>query len=144
MKIREVMSTMVDVARPDSTAQQAAQMMRDLNVGSLPVCDGTHLLGMITDRDIAVRMVANGRDPNNTLAEEIMTPGVVYCFDDDDVKEVAKQMASNQIRRIPVLDHEKQMVGIVSIGDLAVETGKDSMTGKTLEKISKMPGSQKT
>ncbi len=137
-KVNQMMTTDVQVVGPDATIQEAAQFMRDLDVGSLPVCDGRLLLGMITDRDITVRATADGRNPTDTLAIEMMTPGVLYCFDDDNLDDVSQIMAKNQIRRLPVLNHDKQLVGIISLGDVAVEGNKDAESGKTLEQISEM------
>ncbi len=91
---------------------------------------------MITDRDITVRAVADACDPRSTTVEEVMTPDVVYCFDDQDVQEAARLMQAHQIRRLVVLDRDKRLVGIVSLGDLAVETGDEKLAGKTLEEVS--------
>jgi CBS domain-containing protein len=92
---------------------------------------------MLTDRDIVVRAVAQGRDPASTPVREIMTEGISYCFEDDDVKDAARQMSEKQIRRLAVLDRDKRLVGIISLGDLAVETGGDKqVAGKTLEAVS--------
>ena len=105
-------------------------------VGSLPVCENDRLVGMLTDRDIVVRAIADGCDTKTTTAREIMTPDIVYCFEDQDVQEAARLMEQNQIRRLVVLNRDKRLVGIVSLGDLAVETGDEHLTGKTLEKVS--------
>ena len=105
----------------------------------LPVCDGDRLVGVITDRDITVRGVAQGCDPKTARVQEVMTPEVIYCFDDEDVKEAAKKMEEKQVRRLPVLNREKRLVGIVSLGDLAVRTGKEELAGEVLERVSK-PG----
>jgi CBS domain-containing protein len=106
-----------------------------MDVGSLPVCDGQRLLGMVTDRDLTIRMMAEGRDPVSTPVSEAMTPDVRYCFADQDVKEAAQLMQREQIRRLPVVDREKHLVGIVSLGDLAV-AGDDRLSGDTLQDIS--------
>ena len=105
----------------------------------LPVCDGDRLVGVITDRDITVRSVAQGHDPKTARVQEVMTPEVIYCFDDEDVKEAAKKMEEKQVRRLPVLNREKRLVGIVSLGDLAVRTGKEKLAGEVLERVSE-PG----
>jgi CBS domain-containing protein len=113
--------------------------MRDLNVGPLPVCGSDdRLAGMITDRDIIVRAVAEGKDPRATPVREIMTPNVVYCFEDQDVHDAAALMEDNQIRRLVVLNHGKRLVGIVSLGDIAVHTADDQfqLAGEALERIS--------
>jgi CBS domain-containing protein len=110
--------------------------MSRLEVGPLPVCDGAQLVGMLTDRDITIRATATGRDPNTTRVHEVMTPEVVYCFEDQDVEIAAQMMEMRQIRRVPVLNRGKRLVGIVSLGDLAVETGNRDLGGETLEHIS--------
>lgn len=135
-QIKDIMTANVEVVSPDTTIREAAQRMRDLDVGSLPVCDGNRLLGMVTDRDITIRATAQGMDPATTHALEAMTQGIVYCFEDQPVEEAAKLMGAKQIRRLPVLNRDKQLVGILSLGDLSVEADKDVMAGQTLEKIS--------
>lgn len=136
MKLSEIMTKHVDVISPETTLELAARRMKELNVGSIPVVDGDRLKGILTDRDITVRAVALGRDPRETLTEETMTPGVVFAFDDQSVDEAAKMMSDHQIRRLPILDRQNHLVGIVSLGDLAVDTDKTKMSGKTLEDIS--------
>jgi CBS domain-containing protein len=120
LKISEVMTRGVEVIRPAETLQRAAQRMDELNVGALPVCDGETLVGMITDRDITVRATAAGMDPNRTRVDEVMTEQTRWCTEGQSVDEVMKQMADVQIRRLPVFDDARQLVGIVSLGDLAV------------------------
>jgi CBS domain-containing protein len=111
--------------------------MKNLNVGVLPVCgDNDRLVGMITDRDIVVRAVAEGCDPRTITVKEVMSPDVLWCFEDQDVKEAAQLMRENQVRRLVVLNHDKRLVGIVSLGDLAVETGDEKLSGSTLEQVS--------
>ena len=136
MKINEIITPTPEVIRPDAALIDAAQKMKSLDVGLLPVCDGDRLVGMITDRDITVRGVALGDDPKTTHVQKVMTPAVIYCFDDASVNEVAKQMEENQVRRLPVLNRDKRLVGIVSLGDLAVRTGKEKLAGEVLERVS--------
>lgn len=136
MQIKDVMTPNVEVVHPDTTLQDAAKKMRDLNVGSLPICDGQRLVGTLTDRDITVRAIAEGRDPTATSVRGSMTPEVVYCFEDQAVEEAAKLMKEKQIRRLPVLNRDKRLVGIVSLGDLAVDAGDERMAGETLTKVS--------
>jgi CBS domain-containing protein len=136
MQLKELMTPNVEVIHPDASLQEAAQKMKGLDVGPLPVCTGDRLEGMLTDRDIAVRAVAEGRDPRTTKAHEVMTSEVVYAFEDQDVAEATRLMEQHQIRRVVVLNRTKQLVGIVSIGDLAVHTGDERQAGKTLERIS--------
>ena len=119
MKISEVMTRDVETVNPDEPIQQAAQFMLRADTGSLPVCDGEKLVGMLTDRDIAVRAVADGRGPD-TPVREAMTDHVDYCFEDDDVEGVAMKMSDTQVRRFPVLSRDDQkLVGVVSLGDLS-------------------------
>ena len=137
MQVKEVMTRGVECMRPDATLQEAARKMRELDVGPLPVCgDNDRLVGMLTDRDITVRAVAEGQDPKSALVRDIMTPSIIYCFEDQDVTEAARLMKENQIRRLVVLNRNKRLVGIVSLGDLAVETGDEELAGKTLEEVS--------
>ncbi len=122
--IAEVMTTDVEVVRPEETLRDAARAMADLDVGSLPVCDGRKLIGMITDRDITIRAVAEGKGAD-TPVQEIMTDDVVWCSDSDSVDAVLQQMSDAQIRRIPVIDADRQLVGIVALGDIALEEEDD-------------------
>jgi CBS domain-containing protein len=131
-----VMTRDVECVRPDATVQEAASRMKDLEVGPLPVCENDRLVGMLTDRDITVRATAEGWDPWTTHVREVMTGDVVYCFDDQDISEAAELMKQHQVRRLVVLNRDKRLVGIVSLGDLAVETGDDQLTGHTLEAVS--------
>ncbi len=133
--IREVMSSDVEVINPNDTLRDAAEKMRSLNVGPLPVCDGQRILGMITDRDIVVRAIALGRDPNTTQVADAMSSGIEYCFDDDDAEGVLDKMRNKQIRRIIVVDRNKKLVGIVAIGDLSGEIS-ERKVGEALEGIS--------
>jgi CBS domain-containing protein len=139
MKVNEIITHDPQVIRPETALIEAAQKMKSMDIGMLPVCDGDRLVGMITDRDIAVRGVAQGYDPKTARVQEVMTPEVIYCFDDEDVKDVAKKMEEKQVRRLPVLNREKRLVGIVSLGDLAVRTGKEKLAGEVLERVSE-PG----
>jgi CBS domain-containing protein len=118
--IADVMTTDVEVIRPEETLRDAARAMSDLDVGSLPVCNGRRLVGMITDRDITVRAVAEGKAVD-TPVSEVMTDDVIWCGESDPVDEVLQQMGDAQIRRIPVIDDDRNLVGIVSLGDIALE-----------------------
>ena len=118
MLVKEFMTKQVEVGSPDMSLQEAAQKMRDGDFGILPIGENDRLIGMITDRDIAVRGVAEGCDPSQTI-REIMSPNVYYCFEDQTLEEVALNLGDNQIRRLPVLDRQKRLVGILSLGDLA-------------------------
>lgn len=118
MKISECMTRDVRVATPNDSIAEAAKTMAQLDAGALPVGENDRLVGMITDRDIAIRAVAAGRGPDATVAE-VMNAEVKYCFDDQEVDDVLRTMGELQVRRLPVLNHDKRLVGIVSLGDLA-------------------------
>ncbi|MDQ6669954.1 MAG: CBS domain-containing protein [Chloroflexota bacterium] len=136
MNVSDVMSREIEVVHPEATLVDAAAKMQDLNVGILPVLDGDTLLGVLTDRDITLRATTAGQDPRWTTVQQAMTPNLVYCFEDQDVQEAARLMQQKQIRRLLVLDREKQLVGIVSLGDLAVEIANDGLVGQVLEAVS--------
>jgi len=136
MKLRDIMTRDVEVLRPEASVLEAAQKMRSLDVGSIPVCNGKKVLGIITDRDITIRVTADGRDPRSSKVTEFMTPDITFAFEDQDVKEAAKIMQEEQIRRLIIVDRNKDLVGFVSLGDLAVEGDNERLSGKTLEEIS--------
>ncbi|PKA43666.1 CBS domain-containing protein [Rhizobium sullae] len=138
MKVSEVMTRDVRLVRPDHTIQEAAKIMAELDAGVVPVQDNDRLVGMLTDRDIAVRAIAQGQGPEAKVGD-IMTSEVRYCFDDQDTEEVCKNLADQQIRRIPVVNRNKQLVGILSLGDLATIVEKGS-AGATLAGISRHGG----
>src|SRR5256714_2145817 len=139
MQLKDVMTPGVEVIAPEASIDEAAEKMRHRDIGRLPVCDGEHLVGMLTDRDITVRAVAAGRDPLTTQVREVMTPDVVYGFEDQEVEDAAHLMAQYQIRRLPVLNRSKQLVGMVALGDLAVYAGTQPVTAEVLEQVSE-PG----
>jgi len=134
MKVSDIMSRDVQVARPQDSIQMVARRMKEIDAGSLPICDGERVRGMVTDRDIALRVVAEGRS-FETPVSDIMSAEVECVFEDDDARDAAKRMASAQIRRLPVLDRDSRLVGILALGDIAGRV-KDSTAGKTLEEIS--------
>ncbi|MBC7854390.1 MAG: CBS domain-containing protein [Pirellulaceae bacterium] len=136
MLIRDVMTRDAESTRPNAALQEVAARMQELDVGSLPVCDNGRLVGMITDRDITVRSVSQGHDPQSDLVAAVMTPGITCCFEDQSVEEAAKLMTDHQIRRLPVLSRDWRLVGIVSLGDLALQTGDDELVGETVEGVS--------
>jgi CBS domain-containing protein len=137
MQIEQIMTRNVEIISPETTLREAAQKMRDLDVGSLPICDGERLKGMLTDRDITIRATAEGRNPDTTQAIDVMTAAIIYCYEDQDVAEAAQVMEKKQIRRLPIVDRNKKLVGIVSLGDLAVDTGKERLAGEALTEISR-------
>ena len=137
MQVKSVMTRGAECVRPSTSLQQAAQRMKDLDVGPLPVCgDDDRLVGILTDRDITVRAVAEGCDPRATAVQNVMTRDVVFCFKDQDVQEAARLMQQYQVRRLVVLNQDERIVGIVSLGDLAVETGDKRLAGERLEHVS--------
>lgn len=139
MKVSEVMTTEVEKVSGDQTAREAASFMLRADAGSIPVCDGDKVIGMITDRDIAVRGVAEGRGPDTPISE-LMSDGVICAHEDEDIQAVAQRMSEEQVRRLPVLDSEERLIGIVSLGDLARET-RGQTAEQALEGVSAPGGS---
>lgn len=135
MKLSEVMSRDVQIANPDDTLAEAALRMSDHEVGALPVCNGRKVLGMVTDRDLVVRGIARHLDPETTQVQRCMSEDVQWCFEDESVEAAAAKMAEHQVRRLIVVDREKNLVGMVALGDVA-RAGSDRMSGDTLERIS--------
>ena len=133
MKIRDVMTRDTKLTSPDDTLRHAARMMKECDCGVLPVADGDRLVGMITDRDIAVRCIAEGKGPDAKV-REAMTQEVMYCFEDEEAQQAAQNMADIQVRRLPVLNRDKRLVGIVSLSDLA---RKEANTAKALKGIAR-------
>jgi CBS domain-containing protein len=139
MKVKEVMTPDVRLASPTQTIREAAKMMAEFDCGALPVADNDRLVGMITDRDIAVRAVAEGRDAS-TPVREIMTSDVKYCYDDLSIEEVTQNMGEQRIRRLPVVNRDKRLVGILALGDLAIEDQSKDEAGAALCGISRPGG----
>jgi CBS domain-containing protein len=142
MQVAEVMTRHVEVIDPNAPLKEAASKMKTLDVGLIPVCDGDKLRGTITDRDITVRGIAEGYDPSKTQVADIMSTDLAYCFEDDKIEAALNLMEKRQIRRLPILSRERRLVGIVSLGDLAVHTGQKARVGETLEEVSQ-PASPK-
>ena len=138
MKVSDAMSRDVQVASPTQSIRNAAQIMAKIDAGALPVGENDKLVGMITDRDIAIRAVAEGKSPT-TKVRDIMSEEVLYCFEDQDLDEVARNMSEMKIRRLPVVNREKRLVGIISLGDLA-RNEDSSKTGETVSHISEPGG----
>lgn len=134
MNVREVMSRDVKIASPDDTLQHAAELMVDIDAGVLPVGENDRLVGMLTDRDITIRAVAKGKAPDRTKVRDVMSPEIKYIYEDESVEDAAENMGTLQIRRLPVLNREKRLVGIVSLGDLALK--KKAKAGDALKGIS--------
>lgn len=135
MKIREIMTPDAQCIGPDETLVEAASIMRQLDVGVLPVCDDGEVIGMITDRDIAIRAVADSRHPGNTKVREIMTPGSICVFDDQEVSAAVAVLEEHQIRRAPVMSRDRRLVGIISLGDIAVDASA-ALSGEALKHVS--------
>jgi CBS domain-containing protein len=138
MKVSECMTRDVEIANPDMSLREAARLMADCDAGVLPVGENDRLVGMLTDRDIAIRGVANGKGPDAKI-RDVMSGDVCWCYEDEDVDDALQQLAEEQIRRMPVLSREKRLVGIISIGDLTDST-QPQQTGRTLSAISRHGG----
>ncbi len=139
MRVSECMTLQVLIASPDETLREAAEMMADADAGALPVGENDRLVGMITDRDIAVRGVAKGMGPDAKV-REVMSDEVMYCYEDETIEDVLRNMGNIRVRRLPVLNREKRLVGIISIGDLAT-SGMATEAGNALSGIS-TPGGE--
>jgi CBS domain-containing protein len=139
MQVSKAMSSDVKIANPNESIREAARLMAKLDCGSLPVGENDRLVGMITDRDIAIRAVAEGKSAS-TKVRDVMSTEVKYCFEDDDLDQVSHNMADLKVRRLPVLNHDKRLVGIVSLGDIALTDGAGGAT-EALHGISE-PGGQ--
>jgi CBS domain-containing protein len=142
MRVSDAMTRDVRVASPGQTIRDVAKLMDEIDAGSVPVGENDRLIGMITDRDIAVRAVAAGKGPD-TPVREVMSSDVKYCYEDEDLDHVAKNMADIKVRRLPVVSREKRLVGIVSLGDLARKDGGKS-AGKTVRAVSQPGGPHST
>jgi CBS domain-containing protein len=135
MLISDVMTRAVEFITPDETLQHAATKMKELGIGPLPVLENAGVVGMLTDRDIAVRAVADGRDPRKTKVRDVMSGELVCCYEDQDVEVAAHLMRAQQIRRVLVVDRDKQLVGIVSLSDLALESPSAEQAGEILQDV---------
>ena len=137
MQLRDVMTRNLEEIPPQMPLKDAAEKMNSCDIGALPVCENDKLVGILTDRDIAIRGVAQGMDPRKTPARQVMTPGVTWCYEDDDVKEAARIMEEKQIRRVLVFDRNKRAVGIVSLGDIATRLREDDeLSAEVLQCVS--------
>jgi CBS domain-containing protein len=134
MKIKDIMSKNVEVVPPYAPLHEVAQKMQQRDCGCVIVVEDDRLIGMITDRDIALRCVAKSHDPVTTKAEDVMSPEILYCMDSDDADDVAQNMGENKVRRLPVLNTNKRLVGIITLGDLASHTNHE-LCGKVLGTI---------
>jgi len=136
MLLKEIMTPHVEVVSPGDTLEEAARKMAELDVGPVPVCEGNRVVGLLTDRDITVRATAAGCDPKTTLICDAMTQEIICCYEDQEVQEAARLMRAEQIRRLPVLNRANELVGIVSLGDLATAAGDQGQPGEVLKEVS--------
>lgn len=136
MQVREIMTKAVKYIDPNTPLKEAAHIMLDKDVGSLPVGENDRLVGVITDRDITIRAIAKSNDPQTTTVRQIMTPKCIYCFEEDSIEEAAKHMGEHQIRRLPVLNKDKRLVGVISLGDICCKGSKQA-AAEALDAISK-------
>jgi len=130
------MTQNVHVVPPETSLRHAAQKMKVWDLGALPVCQNDKLVGVITDRDIAVRAVAEGKDAESFSVGEAMSSDLIFCYDDEEIEHAAALMEQRQIRRLPVLDRDKHLVGMVSLGDLSTRQRDEKLTGEVLEQVS--------
>ena len=138
MKVKEAMCNDVQLIGPDQTIRDAARRMVEIDAGALPVAEGDRLVGMITDRDIAVRAVALGKSPD-TKVRDIMSGEVLYCFDDEDLTHVSRNMSDMKVRRLPVVNRDKRLVGVISVGDIA-RNEQPTTVGRMVSKVSEPGG----
>ena len=136
MDLRDIMTRNVEVVSAGASLKDAAKKMKDLDVGLIPVCDGDRLKGVLTDRDITIRATADGRDPSKTEVSEVMSTDLAYCLEDQEVEEAVSVMEARQIRRLPIVNQDKRLIGIISLADIAVHVGDRDLSGETLEEIS--------
>jgi CBS domain-containing protein len=136
MLVKEIMTHNVETVAPGDTLECAARKMDELNIGPLPVCEGNRVVGMLTDRDITVRATASGCDPKTTLVSDVMSLEIINCVEDQDVREAARLMAEKQVRRLLVMNQANDLVGIVSLGDLATEDRDRERPAEVLKKVS--------
>ena len=137
MKVSECMSDGVEICSPDDTIRDIARTMREIDVGAMPVGEDDRLVGMITDRDIAIRAIAEGMGPE-TRVRQVMSQHVRWCYEDEEIDDVADQMAEFKVRRLPVLNREKRLIGVISLGDVSLADGMSS--GRALHEISEPGG----
>jgi CBS domain-containing protein len=135
VKLKDIMTTDVLVVPPERIVREVARQMEQHNIGAIPVCDGDRILGMVTDRDICLKVVAQGKDPDTCKAREVMSVPIVWCYEDTDVEEAIRLMETRQIRRLIVVDANKKLAGVVALGDVAVRAN-ERIAGEALERIS--------
>jgi len=136
MDLRDIMSRNVEVVSAGASLRDAARKMKELDVGLIPVCDGDRLKGVLTDRDITIRATADGRDPAKTMVSEVMSTDLAYGLEDQEVEEAVTVMEARQIRRLPIVNKDKRLIGIVTLADIAVHYGDRDLSGEALEEVS--------
>ena len=136
MQISEIMSRDVVIVSPSDSLQMVAQKMAEIDSGIMPVGEKDRLVGIVTDRDIVLRAVAKGKTPGKSTARDVMSPDIKYCYEDETLENAARNMSTLQVKRLPVLNREKRLVGIVSLGDLAMEPKADEQSKDALVGIS--------
>jgi CBS domain-containing protein len=141
MQAKEIMSPMVECISPDTAIEDVARKMKSLDVGFLPVCQDDRLVGTVTDRDIVLRSIAEGKDVKSVNASDVMTHDVFWCYEDKTADEVAEYMSDKKVRRVLVLNNDKRLVGVISIGDLA-KSGEEEKAGETTKEIVEAPPAQ--
>ena len=135
MKVKDMMHRGAEFVAPNATLQQIAKKMRDFDVGAIPVCDKGKPVGIVTDRDLAIRALANGKDPAKVEAREVMSQNVVFCRDSEEAEDALRIMEDNQVRRLPVLDEGDKLIGMVSLGDISHALSQE-MTGEVTRAVS--------
>jgi len=141
MNAKDIMSRNVECATPDAGVIDVAKRMKALDVGFLAVCEKDRIMGAVTDRDIVLRVVAEGKDLRQCKVQEIMTAEAFWCFEDQTVEEIAEFMAKKEIRRVRILNRDKRLVGVISLGDLAKAKGEQKKVGETMRDIAEAPSS---
>jgi CBS domain-containing protein len=136
MDLKDIMSRNVEVVSAGASLRDAARKMKELDVGLIPVCDGDRLRGVLTDRDITIRATADGRDPATTMVSEVMSTDLAYGLEDQEVEEAVSVMEARQIRRLPIVNKDKRLIGIVTLADIAVHYGDRDLSGEALEEVS--------
>ena len=136
MKVSEIMTRHVECINPDTSVKDAAEKMKSLDIGFLPICENDRLTGTITDRDITIRVVADGLNPRSVKARDVMTPNAFYCLDNQDIEEVGRRMQETEVKRMLILNRDHKLVGVVSLGDLSRASGVQQLAGETLKQIS--------
>jgi CBS domain-containing protein len=135
MKVKDMMHKGAEYVAPNAKLQVIAKKMRDYDVGAIPVCEGGKTIGMVTDRDIAVRALANGKDLSKLEAKDVMSKDVIFCRDSEEAEDALRIMEDNKIRRLPVLNEAKKLVGMVSLGDISHALSRD-LTGEVTKAVS--------